>query len=244
MKIVFPDVPEYHFILKGLYSDKFASYPKFKSTPILEFEEDIDSDIVFAPAPIAVLNSRNYVFLRVGNIFSYFSGPLILSGQKEDREYFVRKEDPLSEHYAKILLGDVSISKGDGFPAILEPRLALLGELSELSKFDLYEKWREMTDNVPFPLYLGLMRDTLTDLKGIVEEAVRSSIKYALDNSSSLIKEIASFYGIENIEMLKMAILRFINKNTMDISEEEVDSLRALSKEMRNSGFHVSKVRF
>ncbi len=244
MEIVFPDIPEYHFILKGLYTDQFASYPKFHCEPVTDFGTTLEADVAFVPSPVAILNSDDYVFLKTGNIFSYFSGPQIYSKEPENHELFVNEKDFVSEYYAKILLGNVSVRKGDGFPKIMEPRIALLNYQPGYPKIDLYGKWNDAASNLPFPLYSGMIRRTLRNLKEIVEEAVHSSIKYALDNSPSIIKDIATMYGIENVEMLKRVMFQFINKNTLSISDEEVESLKALSREMDNKGYRVNKLKF
>jgi predicted solute-binding protein len=244
MEIIFPDVPEYQFILKGLCSEKFPSYPKFQCEALSQFEEELDADIIFVAAPVAMLNSRNYSFLRAGNIFSYFSGPIIFSPEKENREIYVRERDFVSKYYAKILLTEVNIIIGDGFPAVMEPRNALLFPESEYRKYDLYDRWAKVTGNLPFPLYSGLIKNSIADFKGIVEGAIGASIKYALDNSSTLIRDIATSFSIQNIEMLKRAIFHFINKNTLAISDEEIESLKALNEEMRNQGYPVSKLNF
>ena len=244
MEIAFPDVPEYHFILRGLYSDKFTSYPKFQCEALTEFGNELTADVAFVPAPIAIQNSHNYLFLRVGNIFSYYSGPQILSAQPDVKELFVSNDDFISEYYAKILLNDVTVRKGDGFPAIMEPRIVMLSEPSGYPKIDLYGKWKSVANNLPFPLYSGLIKKSIKDLKGIVEGAVNASIKYALDNSSEIIKDIATMYGIENIEMLKRVMFQFINKNTLSISEDEIQSLNALNREMETRGYAVSNLTF
>jgi len=244
MKVIFPDVPEYHFILRGLCSEKFPQYPKFHCEALSQFEEGFKADIVFAAAPLAMLNSSNYSFLRAGNFFSYFSGPVILSSTMENREIHVSGRDFLSKYYAKILLKESNITVGEGFPALMEPRLALLIPETGYRKYDLYNAWRKIAGDLPFPLYSGLIKDSISDLKGIVEDAIDASIRYALDNSSMLIRDIATSFGIQNIEMLKRVIFHFINKNTLIISEEEVESLKALNQEMRNQGYPVSKLNF
>ena len=244
MEIVFPDIPEYHFILKGLYSNQFPSYPRFRCEPVTDFETTLKADVAFVPAPVAILNSGDYLFLKTGNIFSYFSGPQIYSNELTGNELFVNEKDFVSEYYAKILLNGVSVRRGDGYPKIVEPRIALLNYQPGLPKIDLYGKWNNFADNLPFPLYSAMIKRPLSNLKGIVEEAIHSSIKYALDNSPWIIKDIATMCGIENVEMLKRVMFQFINKNTLSISEEEVESLKALEQEMGNKGYRVSSLKF
>ncbi|MDA8055673.1 MAG: hypothetical protein M0Z77_08535 [Thermoplasmatales archaeon] len=244
MEIVFPDIPEYHFILKGLSSDKFVSYPKFHCEAIVEFDRELTADVAFVPAPFAILNSHNYIFLRTGNIFSYFSGPRIFSVQGEDKELYVNEQDFVSQFYAKILLGDVSTKKGEGFPMIMEPRIAMLKDQNAPVKIDLYSKWTVVANDLPFPLYSGLIRKSAKPLREMVEGAITASVKYALNNSSGIIKDIATMYGIENIEMLKRVLFQFINKNTLSISEDEVASLKVLNQEMERRGYAVSSLKF
>lgn len=244
MEIVFPDVPEYHFILKGLCSDKFPSYPKFHCDALTEFDEELRADIAFVPAPVAVLNSRNYVLLKAGNIFSYFSGPQIINARGDESELFVGEHDFVSRYYVKILLEGVKIKAGSGFPAIMEPRVAMLSIRGTAEKFDLYNKWSGIANDLPFPLYSAIIKKSERSLKGTVEEAIGASVKYALNNASDIIREIAVAYGIENFEMLKRVIFHFVNKNTLSITEEELESLRALNREMGNKGFQVSYLKF
>jgi hypothetical protein len=244
MEIVFPDIPEYHFILKGLCSDKFTAYPRFECDAVADFDKEITADIAFVPAPFAMMSAHGYVLLKAGNIFSYFSGPQLLSPQKENKEIFVGEKDFVSEYYAKILLKDVGVRRGDGFPALMEPRIAMLNAHEIREKIDLYEKWRVLANDLPFPLYCGMIKRSAKGLKEIVEGAINASVKYALNNSSDIIKEIAMMQRIENFELLKRVMFQFINRNTLAITEEEVESLRALNREMENMGFAVSKLKF
>ncbi|MGC8561831.1 MAG: MqnA/MqnD/SBP family protein [Thermoplasmata archaeon] len=244
MEIVFPDVPEYHFILRGLCSDRFPSYPKFHCEALTEFEGHLQAEIAFVPAPVAILNSDNYILLRAGNIFSYFSGPQIFSSQEDADELFVSEHDFVSQYYAKILLGEVNIKKGKGSPVIMEPRIAMMSVRDATEKFDLYNKWAKVADDLPFPLYSGIIKKSARNLKEMVENAIGVSVKYALNNASDIIKDIAIVHGIENFGMLKRVIFHFVNKNTLSITEEEMESLRALGREMENKGFHVSYPKF
>lgn len=244
MELVFPDSPEYHFILKGLYSDKFATYPKFRCEALSNFEDDLTADVAFLPAPLAILNSRNYDFLRAGNIFSYFSGPQIFPSEQENKDLFVSDRDFVSEYYARILLNDVTLKRGKGSPMIMEPRIAMMSEQRDTKKVDLYAKWNKIANNLPLPLYSGMIKKSSVDLKSIVEDAINASVRYALDNSSEIIKDIATMYGIENLELLKRVMFQFINKNTLAMSEDEVESLEVLNGEMGNRGFAVSDLRF
>ncbi len=244
MEIIFPDVPEYHFILRGLCSDKFTSYPKFRCEPVSEFEEKVTSDVAFVPAPIAIMNSHDYLFLRAGNIFSYFSGPQIFSDKTEHNELFVDRWDFVSEYYAKILLKGVEVRRGEGSPRIMEPRIAMMSGQTGIPKIDLYGKWSSLAKDLPFPLYSGMIRKSSKELRGIVEGAIHASVKYGLTNSSETIKEIAMMYGVENVELLKRVMFQFINKNTLKMSDEEMESLRILSEEMEKRGFPVSNLKF
>ncbi len=244
MEIVFPDVPEYHFILKGLCSDKFPQYPKFHCDALTEFDEELRTDIAFVPAPLAILNFNNYSLLKAGNIFSYFSGPQIINSRGDEGEVFVGEHDFLSRYYVRILMDGVHIKEGSGSPAIMEPRVAMLSLRRTPDKFDLYNKWSRIANDLPFPLYSALIKRSEKDLKGTVEDAISASVKYALNNASDLIREIAVAHGIENIEMLKRVIFHFVNKNTLSITEEELESLRALNREMGNKGFRVSYLKF
>lgn len=244
MEIVFPDVPEYHFILRGLCSDRFPSYPKFHCEALTEFEGDLQAEIAFVPAPVAILNSDNYILLRAGNIFSYFSGPQIFSSREDADELFVSEHDFVSRYYAEILLGEVNIKKGKGLPVIMEPRIAMMSVRDATEKFDLYNKWAKVADDLPFPLYSGIIKKSARNLKEMVENAIGVSVKYGLNNASDIIKDIAVVHGIENFEMLKRVIFHFVNKNTLSITEEEMESLRALSREMENKGFPVSYLKF
>jgi hypothetical protein len=243
MEIVFPDIPEYHFILKGLYSDKFTLYPKFHCEATTDFDQEITADVAFLPAPIAMMNAHNYALLKTGNIFSYFSGPQLFSPLKEFNEVFIDKRDFVSEYYARILLKGVNVRKGDGSPALMEPRIAMMSPQTNQEKMDLYEHWRTLANSLPFPLYCGMIRKSARGLKGIVEDAINASVKYALNNSSDVIKEIAMMHRIENFELLKRVMFQFINKNTLAISEEEMESLRVLNREMENRGFPVYKLK-
>lgn len=244
MELEFPDIPEYHFILKGLCSDKFAAYPRFQCEAATAYGEELTADVAFVPAPIAVLNSHNYIFLRSGSIFSYFSGPQIFASEQKNDELFVSEKDLVSEYYAKILLDEVTIKKGEGFPTIVEPRIAMLGGQSGRTKFDLYAKWMEVADKLPFPLYSGIIKRSVTELKGLIEEAVNESVKYALNNVSEVTKDIATTFSIENYEMLKRVMFQFVNKNTLSISEDEVKSLMALKEQMKKKGYAVSDLKF
>jgi predicted solute-binding protein len=138
----------------------------------------------------------------------------------------------------------VHIIEGSGFPAIMEPRLAMLSHGSTPEKFDLYNKWSRIASDLPFPLYSAIIKKSEKDLKGTVEDAIGASVKYALNNASDIIREIAVAHGIENFEMLKRVIFHFVNKNTFSITEEELESLRALNREMENKGFPVSYLKF
>ncbi len=244
MELEFPDIPEYHFILRGLCSDKFAAYPKFQCEAVTAFEEELTADVAFVPAPIAILNSHNYIFLRSGSIFSYFSGPQIFASQQKNDELFVSEKDLVSEYYVKILLDEVTIKKGEGFPTVMEPRIAMLGGQSGSTKFDLYGKWTEVADKLPFPLYSGIIKRSAKDLKTLIEEAVSASVKYALNNAPEVMKDIATMFSVENYEMLKRVMFQFVNKNTLSISEDEVKSLRALKEQMKNKGYAVSDLKF
>ncbi|MCL4333525.1 MAG: hypothetical protein M1290_05140 [Candidatus Thermoplasmatota archaeon] len=243
MEIVFPDIPEYHFILKGLYSDKLPSYPRFHCEAITDFNRDIKADVAFLPAPIAMMNARDYVLLKSGNIFSYYSGPQLFSPLNEMKGVFVWEKDLVSEYYAKIFIKGVSIIKGQGYPALVEPRIAMMTSQTGREKIDLYGSWRTSADNLPFPLYCGMIRSSARGLKELVEDAVKASVKYALDNSSEVIKEIAMAHSIENFELLKRVMFQFINKNTFAITEEEIESLTTLNREMENKGFTVYKLK-
>ncbi len=244
MEIIFPDVPEYHFILKGLCSDKFPSYPKFRCEPVSEFDEKIDSDVAFVPSPIAIMNSHDYLFLRAGNIFSYFSGPQIFSDRTDHTELFVDQRDFVSEYYAKIFLEGVEVRRGEGSPMIMEPRIAMMSDRAGLPKIDLYGRWSSVAKDLPFPLYSAMIKKSIGELRGIVEEAIHASVRYGLTNSSDTIKEIAMMYGVENVEMLKRVMFQFINKNTLSMSDEEMESLRVLNEEMENRCYPVSHLEF
>lgn len=244
MEVSFPDIPEYHFILKGLCGNIFTSYPKFQCEPLLDFEENIEADIVFAPAPVAMLNSHSYVIMRSGSIFSYFSGPSIFSIEGRFNELYVREKDFISYYYARLFLKNVRILKGNGFPAIIEPRLCLLNLNTQYRKEDLYGRWSIVAGNLPFPLYVGLIKNELKDSKEIVENAINSSIKYSLENFSAIIKDLAAISHTENVEMLKRTVLHFVNKHTMRMGMDEADALIALKNEMENSGFPVAELVF
>lgn len=244
MDLLFPDTPEYHFILKGLCSGQFPAYPKFLCNPASEFDERLEGEIVFSPAPLAILNSDRYLALNTGNIFSYFSGPIVLSTEKDNDKLFVRESDFVSPYYAKFLLEKVHLEKGDSFPAILEPRLALLTAETGYQKNDLYKTWESTAPSLPFPLYMGLIRKDLKDLKGIVEDALKSSIRYSFDHSSAVVKDIATLFFIENSELLKRVIFNFVNKNTISIGEDEKEALKSLKVKMENHGYPVSDIDF
>jgi hypothetical protein len=244
MELEFPDIPEYHFILKGLCSDKFPAYPRFQCEAVTAFEDELTADVAFVPAPIAVLNSHGYIFLRSGSVFSHFSGPQIFASQEKNDELFVSEKDLVSEYYAKILLDEVAIKKGEGFPTIVEPRIAMLGGQSGSTKFDLYSKWAEFADKLPFPLYSGIIKRSAKDLKVLIEEAVNASVKYALDNASEVTRDIATMFSVENYEMLKRVMFQFVNKDTISISEDEVKSLMALKERMEKKGYAVSDLKF
>ncbi|MEM0135737.1 MAG: hypothetical protein QXU18_11035, partial [Thermoplasmatales archaeon] len=101
-----------------------------------------------------------------------------------------------------------------------------------------------VADNLPFPLYSGMIKKSAENLRGIVEEAISSSVKYALNNSSQIISDIASIYGIENFDMLKRVMFQFVNKNTLSITDEELESIKVLNQEMENKGYTVSFLTF
>lgn len=244
MDLVFPDTPEYHFILKGLCSNVFATYPKFRCDPKSNFEDKVEGDIVFVPAPVAVLNSDRYIVLKSGGIFSYFSGSSIFSSENQFDTLYVRRRDFVSVYYAKLLLTDKRILRGEGFPALIEPRLSFFNVNSPQKVDDLYKRWSKAVGNLPFPLYVGMIEKELKESKELLENAINSSIKYSLDNFSSSAKEIALSFHIENLGMLKRAILHFVNKNTMTMGDDEIDALMALNNEMKNSGYPVHELVF
>lgn len=242
MEIVFPDIPEYRFILNGLCSDKLPRFPKFSCESVSRVNNRLNSDVAFVPAPLALINSREYTMIRAGNIFSYFSGPQIFSTDQNYSELFVRRDDHVSSLYVSILLNGITTKVGDGEPCVLEPRIIMLGGTTGKSKADMYNNWSSHAGNLPFPLYVGVIKRSEINLREIVEQAIRSSVKYSLDNSSDVIREIATLYGIENIHMLKRVIFHFINKNTLSISEEEIESLATLGNLMKSKGFDVTDV--
>jgi len=244
MEITFPDVPEYHFILMALCRNTFTSFPKFRCEPQSDPGEMPGPEIAFLPAPVAMLNSQNYVILKSGNIFSYFSGPTIFSASETVNELHIHDKDFTSYHYAKIFFKNYTVIRDQGFPALVEPRLSLLNPGLGQKKMDLYHLWTKVADNLPFPLYVGMIKNEIIDFKEIVEKAINQSIRFSLENFSTVVKDISSASQIENVEILKRVILHFVNKNTMHMGNEEIEALIALRNEMENSGFPVSELVF
>ncbi|MEM0127933.1 MAG: MqnA/MqnD/SBP family protein [Thermoplasmatales archaeon] len=197
---------------------------------------DIQSDIAFIPSPLAVLKMNQYFMLSAGAIFSYFSGPIVVNPGETFNELYVRKEDFYSRHYAKIFLKDAILKEGEGYPAVFEPRLAIMLGPFSYPKTDLYSAWSSLAESLPLPLYCGMIKRELRDVKKIVEEAIRTSVKYALNNSDLLIKDIAHLQGIKNVDMLKRVILNFVNRDTLSMAADEVEAIGILKNaiESRN----------
>ncbi|MEM0130156.1 MAG: MqnA/MqnD/SBP family protein [Thermoplasmatales archaeon] len=240
MEVMFPDIPEYRFILRGLCDNVFPAYPKFQCDSFDSREYNAESDIAFVSAPLAVIMMGKYLTLGAGAVFSYFSGPILINPDEKNTELYIRKEDFYSRHYARIFLGDVTLKEGEeGYPALLEPRLAIMSGPFPYPKVDLYSKWSALAGYLPLPLYCGIIKKDLMEVKGIVEEAIGASVKYALSNSDTLIKDIAHLHGMKNVDMLKRAILNFVNRNSLSMAPEELEALGVLRKEMVNRSIKV-----
>ncbi|MEM0073979.1 MAG: MqnA/MqnD/SBP family protein [Thermoplasmatales archaeon] len=240
MEVMFPDTPEYRFILRGLCDNVFPAYPKFQCDSFDSREYNVESDIAFLPAPLAVVMMDRYLVLNAGAVFSYFSGPILINSNEKYTELYIRKDDFYSRHYARIFLGDVILKEGEeGYPAILEPRLAIISGPFPYPKVDLYSKWSAFAGSLPLPLYCGIIKKDLREAKEIVEEAIGASVRYALSNSDTLIKDIAHLHGVKNVDILKRAILNFVNRNSLSMAPEELEALGILKKEMLNRNIKI-----
>ncbi|MGC8644812.1 MAG: MqnA/MqnD/SBP family protein [Thermoplasmata archaeon] len=239
MEVKFPEIPEYRFMLNALCGNIFPSFPRFRCDPLDSMSGLEDADVAFVPAPVALARSDSYVILSAGAIFSYLTGPVIVSPVEGYKELQVRRDDFFSRSYARIFLSGIAIKEGDGYPAILEPRLAILSSPFPYPKVDLYSSWASITENLPLPLYCGIIRRDIRETRGIVEEAVRASVKYALNNADLLVKEIAHLHGIRSTDLLKRVVLNFINKNTLSMAVDEREAIEALRGVMEKKGIGV-----
>jgi|GEM_PF-3504519 hypothetical protein len=232
MDIRYPDIAEYRFILDALCGNIFPSFPRFRCEAVASLSEGLEADISFVPAPLAVAKSESHLILSSGSIFSYFSGPIIVAPREEYTELYVPRDDFYSVFFARVFMPGISIKEGDDYPSLLEPRLAILRSPFPYPKIDLYSSWASVASNLPIPIYCGIIRKEMEEAKRIAEDAIRASVKYALNNSDLLIKEIAHIHDVKNVDLLKRVVLNFVNKNTLSMAQEEVEAIQALKRAM------------
>jgi predicted solute-binding protein len=235
MEIVHPDNIEYNFILKGLCTGASISKIEFRCESYQECDENMEGDIMFLPAPMAVRKLDNYSMLNSGNIFSYFNGPSIMLTVKDFDNVYVKKGDLLSFYYGKVLTSRYKIIIGNGEPVLTEPGRIMELYNKNIEKIDLYEEWGRMTNFLPMPLYIGLINNNFLEIKTQVEKLIYSSIKNSLENFNSVAEEIYRERKASNPDLVKMIILQYVNKRSIDMGKEELEAIDFLRNLMKNS---------
>ncbi len=235
MEIIYPDIIEYNFILRGLCSDRSISQFEFTCESYQESEEKMEGDIMFLPAPLAVRKLDKYSILNSGSVFSYFSGPSIMLTVRDFSDVYVRKGDMLSFYYGKLLGSKYRIIIGSGEPVLTEPGRILELYNKNTEKIDLYEEWGKITNFLPMPLYLGLISNEILDLKSQIERLIYTSIKNSLENFSTVTDDIYRERKISNPDMVKMIILQYVNKRSINMGKEENEAIEFLRNLMNKS---------
>ncbi len=235
MEIIHPDNIEYNFILKGLCVSQSISQMEFRCEGYQECDENMEGDIMFLPAPVAVRKLDNYSILNSGNIFSYFNGPSIMLTVKDFENVYVKKGDLLSFYYGKILTSRYRIIIGNGEPVLTEPGRIMEFYNKNMEKMDLYEEWGRITNFLPMPLYIGLINNNLLEIKPQVEKSIYSSIKNSLENFNSVTEEIYRERRVSNPDLVKMIILQYVNKRSIDMGKEELEAIEFLRNIMNRS---------
>lgn len=236
MEIIHPDIIEYNFILRKLCQGTWSSRLEISCQSYRECDEDIEGDVLFLPAPVALKKLDNYSILNSGNIFSYFSGPSIMLTVTPEKSVYVRKGDLVSLYYGKMLSKEFDIIVGTGEPVLTEPGRILELYNSGIGRIDLYEKWGNRTNYLPMPLYLGIINKGLAEVKGSLEKIVLTSIKDSLDDFNTVSDDIYREKRISNPDIAKMIILQFVNKRSISIGEEEIEAIKMLAQIMKENG--------
>ncbi len=236
MEIIYPDIAEYNFILKGICSAPLSSSSGVKCESYSECVEGTEGDVLFLPAPIAIRKLMNYTILDSGNIFSYFSGPSIMLTISEFNNVYVKKGDHISYYYGKLLGGKFNIIKGEGEPVLVEPGRILEMYNPTTKKIDLYEAWGSLSNFLPMPLYLGLINNNIIDMKSQVEKMIYNSLKNSFNNFNSIIDEIYRERMTSNPDIIKMIVLQYVNKRSLNLGEEELEAIKFLKKIMEDKG--------
>lgn len=243
MEIIHPDNIEYNFILRKLCQG--AGSPRLDITceSYDECYEDIEGDILFLPAPVALRKLDNYSLLSSGNIFSYFSGPSIMLTVIPEKRVYVRKGDLVSFYYGKLLGKKFEIVVGTGEPALTEPGRILELYNQGTGKIDLYEEWGNRTNFLPMPIYLGVINNVLEEIKDNIEKMIFTSIKDSLDNFNSVSDSIYREKRISNPDIARMIILQFVNKRSIIIGDEEMEAIKMLAQMMQENGMLNSSIK-
>ncbi|MCL4412722.1 MAG: hypothetical protein M1526_05150 [Candidatus Thermoplasmatota archaeon] len=244
MKIIYPDIIEYEFILKEMCEGRNLFQLPFDCESVSGDLEEFEEDIMFLPTPLALKKTDRYVFLETGGIFSYFTGPSIVKTVRDFSKVYVRKGDHICYYYGTMLMKDMEFEVGEGEPSITEPARILEYYNPNTEKIDLYERWGESSDYLPMPLYSGLLRNDLVGIKDKVEKSILSSIRYSLHNFAFVLDEIYKEKQTSRPDISKMIVLQYVNKRTMQMEEEEREAIRFLWKMMVENGYDIPEPRF